>query len=41
VKSADAFLEHIEAKRPGDQVLLTVVRNGSEINISLLLVAGE
>ena len=41
VKSADAFLEHVEAKRPGDQVLLTVIRDGREMIVPLLLEAGE
>ncbi len=39
--SADAFLEQVEAKRPGDQVLLAVVRDGREIIVPLVLEAGE
>lgn len=41
VKTADEFLELIERHRPGDQTLITVIRDGREINIPVLLAADE
>ena len=41
VKKADDLLSAIERKRPGEEVLLTVVREGREINVSVVLGTGE
>jgi S1-C subfamily serine protease len=41
VKSADDFLDLVEAKRPGDEVKLTIVRQGREQDLRLRLGAGE
>jgi S1-C subfamily serine protease len=41
IKSAADFLSLVEAKRPGDSVLLTIVRQGREIKVPLQLIAGE
>jgi S1-C subfamily serine protease len=40
-RTADDFLDIIETKRPGDQVTLTVVRAGKQIQIPLRLEAAE
>jgi S1-C subfamily serine protease len=40
VKAGD-FLAIIEAKRPGDEVVLTIVRQGREMNVPIRLTAGE
>ncbi len=40
-KTADDFLTAIEAKRPGDQVALGIVRNGREMTVPLKLDAGD
>ena len=40
VKAGD-FLAIIEAKRPGDEVVLTIVRQGRELNVPIRLTAGE
>ncbi len=37
VTSVDDFLSHIESHRPGDQVVLTVIRGSSEIRIPVRL----
>jgi len=39
-KAAD-FLALIEAKRPGDEAVLTIIREGREMNVSLRLIAGD
>ena len=36
-KTADEFLEGVEAKRPGDQITITVIRNGRQLNVPLRL----
>ncbi|MBN1395831.1 MAG: trypsin-like peptidase domain-containing protein [Pirellulales bacterium] len=36
-KTADEFLEAVEAKQPGEQVVITVIRNGRQLNVSLQL----
>lgn len=36
-KTADEFLEGVEAKRPGDQITITVIRNGRRLNVPLRL----
>jgi S1-C subfamily serine protease len=41
IKTADDFLSAVEAKRPGEQVVLGIVRNGREIGVPLRLDAGE
>jgi S1-C subfamily serine protease len=41
IRTGDDFLEAIETKRPGDQVMLTVVRAGKQIQIPLRLEASE
>jgi S1-C subfamily serine protease len=41
VTKAGDFLAIVEAKRPGDEVVLTIVRQGKEMNVKLRLTAGE
>jgi S1-C subfamily serine protease len=42
IKSGDDFLDAVESKRPGDQVVLTVVRQGQVKQVPVPLVeAGE
>ena len=41
VRTGDDFLDIIEAKRPGDQVILTVIRGGKQMQIPLRLEAAE
>ena len=41
IKTADDLLEAIEAKQPGERVALTIVRGGREMNLSVVLEAGE
>ncbi|MDZ7620810.1 MAG: trypsin-like peptidase domain-containing protein [Patescibacteria group bacterium] len=41
VKTADAFIDAIESKEPGDQVTLSVVRGGRTIQTPVLLKAEE
>ena len=41
VKTADDFLTIVESKEPGQQVVLTIVREGRKLNIPLTLVASE
>jgi S1-C subfamily serine protease len=41
IKTADDFLEAIEAKQPGDQVMITIIRAGQQLQIPLQLEAGE
>lgn len=41
VETADDFLGYIEARNPGDRVVLTVIRGGREIKVPVTLVAGE
>lgn len=41
VESADDFLGYIEARNPGDRVVLTVIRGGREIKVPVTLTAGE
>jgi len=41
VKTGDDFLSAIEAKQPGDQVVVTVVREGQERQVPVRLEAGE
>ncbi|HEY2893273.1 MAG TPA: trypsin-like peptidase domain-containing protein, partial [Pirellulales bacterium] len=40
VKAGD-FLSLVEAKQPGDEVMLTVIRAGREMNVPVRLAAGE
>jgi S1-C subfamily serine protease len=40
VKASD-FLSLVEAKQPGDEVMLTVIRGGREMNVPVRLAAGE
>ena len=41
VASADDFLSAIESKRPGETVTVTVVRQGKELRIPVVLGGGE
>jgi S1-C subfamily serine protease len=41
VRTGDDFLNIIENKRPGEQVVLTVIRDGKQIQVPLKLVASE
>jgi len=41
VKTREDFLSAVEAKRPGEQVVLGIIRNGREIGVPLRLDAGE
>ncbi len=41
IKTADDFLNAIESKRAGDQVVLTVIRGGQQLHVPLRLEAGE
>ena len=41
VTDADKFLSYIESKKPGDEVILTVVRKGQEVPIRVKLDAGQ
>jgi len=41
ILSADSFLDAIEAKQPGEQVVLTVIRAGQTIQVPLTLEEGE
>ena len=40
-KTADDFLEAIESKRAGEQVVINAVRGGQQIQVPLILEAGE
>jgi S1-C subfamily serine protease len=40
-KTADDFLDAIESRHPGEQVALTVIRGGQQIQVPLVLDAGE
>jgi S1-C subfamily serine protease len=39
VKNADDFLSHVEARNPGDQVLITVEREGHRLDLPVVLAA--
>jgi S1-C subfamily serine protease len=41
VTDAGDFLAFVEAKRPGEQVIITVIREGRELKVPVRLVAGE
>jgi S1-C subfamily serine protease len=41
VRTADDLLTAIERKEPGDEVVVSVVREGSQINVGVVLGAGE
>jgi S1-C subfamily serine protease len=41
VRTADDLLSVIESRKPGDEVVLTVVRGGRQINVGVVLGAGE
>jgi len=41
IKTRDDFLDAIEVKQPGDQVLVTVIRGGQQMQIPLKLEAAE
>jgi S1-C subfamily serine protease len=41
VRTGDDFLDAIESKRPGDQVIMTVVRQGKTLQVPLRLEQGE
>jgi S1-C subfamily serine protease len=41
IKTADNFLDAIETRQPGDQIILTVIRAGQQVQIPLQLEAAE
>jgi S1-C subfamily serine protease len=41
IKTADDFLEGVEAKQPGEQVVITVIRAGQPVQIPVRLEAAE
>lgn len=41
IKTADEFLSHIESHRPGDQTVITVLREGREVGVPVRLAAAE
>jgi len=41
VRNADDFLTIVESKEPGQQIVLTVVREGKKLNLNVVLGAGE
>jgi S1-C subfamily serine protease len=41
IRTGDDFIDAIESKRPGDQVVLTVIREGKQIQLPLLLEAAK
>jgi S1-C subfamily serine protease len=41
ILTADDFLTAIESKQPGDQVIITVIRDGRQVNVPVKLDAGE
>ena len=41
VKTADDFLSLVEAKKPGDKVTLTVIRDGKRLDVPVDLVEAE
>jgi S1-C subfamily serine protease len=41
IRSVEAFLSIIESRQPGQQVTVTVVRDGGELNVPVTLEAGE
>jgi S1-C subfamily serine protease len=41
ILTADDFLSAIDAKQPGDQVIITVIREGQRLNVPVKLDAGE
>ncbi len=41
VKTADDFLDAIESKQPGEQVIVTIVRAGQQRQVAVTLEAGE
>jgi S1-C subfamily serine protease len=41
VRSADDLLSAIERKKPGDEVTVTVIREGRRLNVAVVLGAGE
>jgi S1-C subfamily serine protease len=41
ILTADDFLSAIESKQPGEQVIITVIREGRQVNVPVKLDAGE
>lgn len=41
IRTADDFLSAIERHQPGEQAMITIVRNGTEMNVAVTLDAGE
>jgi S1-C subfamily serine protease len=41
IRTADDLLSAVERHQPGEQVMITVVRNGTEMNVAVQLDAGE
>ena len=40
-KTSDDFLDAIESRRAGDQVTIDIIRGGQEVQVPLVLEAGE
>ena len=41
VETADDFLGYIESKKPGDRVVLTIIRDERKVKISVVLGGGD
>jgi S1-C subfamily serine protease len=41
ITTADEFLSLIESRKPNEQTVITVVRDGAEHNVPVILAAGE
>ena len=41
VETADDFLGYIESKKPGDQVMLTIIREERKMKVPVVLGGGE
>ncbi len=41
ILTADDFLSAIESKQPGEEVTITVIRDGRQVNVPVKLDAGE
>ena len=40
IKTADDFLNAVEAKQPGQQIVITVIRAGQQLDVPLTLGGG-
>jgi S1-C subfamily serine protease len=41
ITTADEFLSQIEKNRPGDEVVIGIIRQGQPMSVSVVLAAGE